>query len=186
VRWRSSEADCRRARDKRQGCLWAKRGFLRFRSGHPQILGQEAAEMAGARTFVFVDAPPPTATGTLLKTELRQLPRASCSQRLSLRAPLTITARCRSSSRQVLPPQRAAPPRRTRPSHACSRGRPDIQARRVRPRPARRRQRSRRARAAGWPPARRRRGMASASDALPELDPRPAGIGPTLFHFSVA
>ena len=70
--------------------------------------------------------------------------------------------------------------------HACSRGRPDIQARRVRPRPARRRQRSRRARAAGWPPARRRRGMASASDALPELDPRPAGIGPTLFHFSVA
>ena len=42
--------------------------------------------MAGARTFVFVDALPPTATGKLLKTELSQLPRASCSQRLSLRA----------------------------------------------------------------------------------------------------
>jgi acyl-CoA synthetase (AMP-forming)/AMP-acid ligase II len=32
------------------------------------------------------DALPPTATGKLLKTELRQLPRASCRQRLSLRA----------------------------------------------------------------------------------------------------
>ena len=66
-----------------KGACGAKRGVHRFRSGHPQILGQEAAEPERSCSF---DALPPTATGKLLKTELRQLPRASCSQRLSLRA----------------------------------------------------------------------------------------------------
>ena len=100
-----------------KGACGAKGGVHRFRSGHPQILGQEAAEMAGARTFVFVRRAPAYRDRQALEDGIAPastgiLPSAP----ESARAPLTITARCRSSSRQVLPPQRAAPPPRTRPS----------------------------------------------------------------------
>ena len=76
-----------------------KRGVHRFRSGHPQILGQEAAEMAGARTFVFVrrapayrDRPTPALRSTMafwISTAQRT---ASTTERNSTRRPVAGTA----------------------------------------------------------------------------------------------
>ena len=77
-----------------RGACGAKRGVHRFRSGHPQILGQEAAEMAGARTFVFVrcapayrDRPTPALRSTMafwISTAQRT---ASTTERNSTSAP---------------------------------------------------------------------------------------------------